>query len=49
MFAMAFYQDLGVQWATATLAFICVGLAPIPVLFYIFGPKIRSWSKYAPS
>lgn len=40
---------VGVPWATSTLGFIAVALFPVPIVFYIYGAKIRSWSKYAPS
>lgn len=49
MAAMPFYHNLGVNWATSTLGFISVALFPVPVIFYVYGAKIRSWSKYAPS
>lgn len=42
----AMYTQLGVQWATSLLGFICIAFAPCPVLFYIFGKKLRGWSKY---
>ena len=49
LFAGAMFHDLGVPWATSTLAFISVALVPVPVLFYKFGARIRSWSKYVPT
>ena len=42
------YDRLGVAWGMSLLAFLCLGLCPFPILFYIFGKKIRSWSKYVP-
>ena len=42
----AMYTQLGVQWATSLLGFIVIAFAPCPVLFYIFGKKLRGWSKY---
>lgn len=30
------------------LAFLCVALFPVPILFYIYGARIRKLSKYAP-
>ena len=47
MFATSMYEDLGVDWATSVIGFIAVGLIPFPLLFWIYGPKIRSWSKFA--
>ena len=47
LFALPLYKNLGVQWATSLLAFLCVALLPAPFLFYIYGKRIRSWSKFA--
>lgn len=41
MFAMAMYNNLGVPWATSLLGFLAIALFPVPVLFYIYGEKIR--------
>ena len=41
------YQKLGVQWTLTLLGCLSAPLVPVPYLFYYFGPKIRSWSKYA--
>lgn len=49
MFATPMYGNLGVPWATSLLAFLCVALFPAPILFYIYGAKIRTWSRYAPT
>lgn len=45
LFAGAMYHRLGFAWATSLLAFLAVGLAPVPVVFYVFGHRIRLWSK----
>ncbi len=47
MFATYMYEGLGVDWATSVLGFVCVALVPFPLLFWRYGKKIRSWSKYA--
>ena len=47
LFSTYLYKGLGVQWATSLLAFLCVALIPGPILFYVYGAKIRSWSKFA--
>lgn len=49
LFATKMYSNLGVQWATSVLAFISVAMIPVPVLFYIYGAKIRGWSRYVPT
>lgn len=45
LFATAMYKRLGIAWATSLLGFLSVAMVPIPVLFYIFGERIRGWSK----
>lgn len=47
LFGAIMYERLGVPWATSIVAFACVALIPAPILFYIYGKRIRSWSKYA--
>ena len=46
LFATPMYKNLGVGWATSLLAFLCLALAPFPILFYLYGKRIRGWSKY---
>lgn len=46
LFATEMYQALGVSWATSVLAFVTLAMAPLPWLFYRFGPHIRARSKY---
>ena len=46
LFAGPMYRNLGVAWATSVIGFICVALTPFPILFYLYGKKIRSWSRY---
>lgn len=48
MFAAGMYHNLGVDWATSLLGFIAVAFLPCPLLFFIYGEKIRGWSKYSP-
>lgn len=47
LFASQMYSRLGVPWATSVLAFIAIAMIPIPVVFFVFGARIRSWSKNA--
>jgi DHA1 family multidrug resistance protein-like MFS transporter len=49
MFASAMFHNLGVKWATSLLGFLCVAMIPAPVLFFIYGAKIRSMSKFSPT
>ncbi|TEY61052.1 hypothetical protein BOTCAL_0175g00030 [Botryotinia calthae] len=47
LFANAMFKDLGVPWASSTLAFISVAFIPIPFILYRWGEKIRMKSKRA--
>ncbi|KAK4541515.1 hypothetical protein LTR36_007961 [Oleoguttula mirabilis] len=47
LFATSMYEKLGVQWASSLLAFLCLALVPAPIMLYIYGKRIRSWSKFA--
>ncbi|PBP21624.1 MFS general substrate transporter [Diplocarpon rosae] len=49
LFATAMYHTLGVAWATSLLGFLCVAMIPAPILFFIYGSKIRKMSKFSPS
>ncbi|KAK6399966.1 hypothetical protein LTR95_019367, partial [Oleoguttula sp. CCFEE 5521] len=42
------YHGLGVKWATSVLGFIAVGLMPVPLLFFIYGARIRKMSRFVP-
>jgi len=48
LFATAMYHKLGVPWATSLLAFLTLALFPVPILFRVYGRRIRDWSNYAP-
>jgi len=43
------YHTLGIGWASSLLAFITVGLMPIPWVLFKFGPAIRARSSYKPT
>lgn len=49
LFTHAMYHRLGVPWASSLLGFICVVFIPVPILFYIYGARIRTKSKWAPT
>ena len=49
LFATSMYDKLGVDWATSLLGFLTVAFIPVPILFFIYGKKIRSLSKYSPN
>jgi hypothetical protein len=46
LFAAAMYHNLGVPWASSVLAFISLALVPVPIIFYIYGRRIRAMSSF---
>ncbi|KAK9464208.1 major facilitator superfamily domain-containing protein [Lipomyces oligophaga] len=42
-----FYKNMGTHWTLTIMACLTVLLAPLPYALYIWGKKIRSFSKYA--
>jgi hypothetical protein len=40
------YVKLGTPWATSLLGFISLAMAPIPFLFYKYGPWLRERSAF---
>lgn len=49
LFARQMFNGMGIQWAGTLLGCVSVALVPIPVLFYIYGRKLREKSKFAPT
>ncbi|KAH0289053.1 MFS general substrate transporter, partial [Aureobasidium sp. EXF-3399] len=47
MFANYMFQRLGVPWAMSLLGFLTVALFPVPILFFIYGARIRKLSKFS--
>jgi hypothetical protein len=43
------FNNLGIEWASTLLGCLAVLCIPIPVLFYLFGKKLRQKSKFAPT
>ena len=39
--ALEMYNVLGLGWGNSLLAFISLALVPIPVVFFLFGERIR--------
>lgn len=39
------YDALGPEWENSILAFISLGLVPIPFISYIFGQRLRKGSR----
>lgn len=49
LFALQLYRGLGVGWGTSLLAFCTLAMAPIPLLFYRCGERLRGRTKYETS
>jgi MFS transporter, DHA1 family, multidrug resistance protein len=47
LFAHAMYVNLGIGWASSTLAFLGIAFIPIPFALYKYGKQIRRRSKNA--
>lgn len=47
LFTTQMYTNLGDQWASSIPAFLSLACVPIPLLFYVYGPKIRVKCKFA--
>ncbi|KAL8814460.1 MAG: hypothetical protein Q9223_006314 [Gallowayella weberi] len=46
-YAIPFYTNVGVPWTMTILGAISALCVPLPYLFFVFGPRIRTRSKYA--
>jgi DHA1 family multidrug resistance protein-like MFS transporter len=46
LFGLRMYKALGAGWATSTLAFVTLAMAPIPWLFWRCGVQLRAKGKY---
>jgi hypothetical protein len=44
-----FYSNVGVHWTLTIMACISLLMTPVPYLLFVYGPKVRKWSKYAVS
>jgi MFS transporter, DHA1 family, multidrug resistance protein len=49
LFARYMYEAMGIQWASTLLGCVAAVLVPIPVVFYLYGHRIRAKSKFAPT
>jgi hypothetical protein len=48
LFATQMFHKLGVNWASSLLGFLTAAMVPIPVLYFFYGAKLRSMSKFKP-
>jgi DHA1 family multidrug resistance protein-like MFS transporter len=49
LFSIYMFQGMGIQWASTLLGCIAAALIPIPIIFYLYGHKIRARSSFAPT
>ena len=49
LFARYMFDGMGIQWAATLLGCVALVLAPMPVLFLLYGKRIRGKSKFAPA
>ncbi|KAH9907885.1 MFS general substrate transporter [Xylariomycetidae sp. FL2044] len=49
LFATYMFNGLGIEWAATLLGCVAAILVPIPVVFYLYGHKIRAKSRFAPT
>ena len=49
LFATQMYHTLGVDWATSLLGFLTIAMIPVPILFFIYGEKLRKMSRFSPT
>jgi hypothetical protein len=47
LFTTQMYAELGTVWASALCGFLLLALAPFPFLFYKYGHRLRTLSKYS--
>lgn len=49
LFATYMFNGMGIQWAATLLGCVAAALVPIPIIFYMYGHKIRAKSQFAPT
>ncbi|KAK1761466.1 major facilitator superfamily domain-containing protein [Echria macrotheca] len=49
LFASYMFNGMGIEWASTLLGCVAAALVPIPVIFYLYGHKIRAKSNFAPT
>ncbi|TPX14316.1 uncharacterized protein E0L32_005512 [Thyridium curvatum] len=47
LFTTHMYQNLGLHWASSIPAFLALACVPFPVLFYIYGSRVRAKCAFA--
>ncbi|KAI1620180.1 putative MFS multidrug transporter [Exophiala viscosa] len=49
LFDRQMFLDMKIQYAATLLGCVAALLVPVPVFFYVYGPKLRQKSKWAPT
>ncbi|KAK3946341.1 major facilitator superfamily domain-containing protein [Diplogelasinospora grovesii] len=49
LFSSYMFDGMGIQWASTLLGCVAAALVPIPVIFYLYGHRIRAKSAFAPT
>ncbi|KAK4233989.1 major facilitator superfamily domain-containing protein [Achaetomium macrosporum] len=49
LFSSYMFKGMGIEWASTLLGCVAAALVPIPIVFYLYGHKIRAKSAYAPT
>ncbi|KAL2136687.1 hypothetical protein VTI74DRAFT_2098 [Chaetomium olivicolor] len=49
LFSRYMFNGMGIEWASTLLGCVAAALVPIPIVFYLYGHKIRAKSAYAPT
>lgn len=40
------YEALGLGWGNSVLGFIALALCPLPIIFYVYGERIRTDKRF---
>ncbi|EAL86141.1 hypothetical protein KXW29_007150 [Aspergillus fumigatus] len=48
LFSRQMFNNMGIQWAATLLGCVATALVPIPVIFYLYGKRLRMRSRFAP-
>lgn len=49
LFSRQMFDNMGIQWAATLLGCVATALVPIPVIFYLYGKRLRMKSQFAPT
>jgi hypothetical protein len=47
LFGFMLFENLGIHWGGSLIAFIALGMTPIPFFFFVFGERLRRMNPYA--